>query len=87
MKYFKYIFLAIILTSLGQGFIWTKGGDKVIIPPQISDKLESVSYTPFKGFEKALKSNEEIAQDIGTIVIPIEPGSKQSNICLTKYSS
>lgn len=67
MKYFKFIFLAIILTSLGQGFIWTKGGDKVIIPPQISDKLESVSYTPFKGFEKALKSNEEIAQDMQTI--------------------
>jgi len=60
LKYFKYIFLAIILTSLGQAFIWTKGGDKIVIPPQIGDKLESLSYTPYKGFEKTLKSNEEV---------------------------
>ncbi len=67
MKYFKYIFLAILLTSLGQAFIWTKGGDKIVIPPQIGDKLESLSYTPYKGFEKNLKSNEEVAQDMATI--------------------
>jgi len=67
LKYFKYIFLAILLTSLGQAFIWTKGGDKIVIPPQIGDKLESLSYTPYKGFEKNLKSNEEVAQDMATI--------------------
>ena len=67
MKYFKYIFLAIILTSVVQVLIWTKGGDKIVVPPQISDKLESVSYTPYKGFEKALKSNEEIAADMKTV--------------------
>jgi len=67
LKYFKYIFLAIILTSLGQAFIWTKGGDKIVIPPQIGDKLESLSYTPYKGFEKTLKSNEEVAKDMVTI--------------------
>ncbi len=67
MKYFKYIFVAIILTSLAQVVIWTKGGDKVIIPPQIGDKLESVSYTPYKGFEKALKSDEEVASDMQAI--------------------
>jgi len=67
LKYFKYIFLAIVLTSLGQAFVWTKGGDKIIIPPQIGDKLESLSYTPYKGFEKQLKSNEEVAKDMVTI--------------------
>ena len=67
MKYFKYIFLAILLTSLVQAFIWTKGGDKVVIPPIISDKLQSVSYTPFKGFDKALKSDVEVASDMQTI--------------------
>jgi cellulose synthase/poly-beta-1,6-N-acetylglucosamine synthase-like glycosyltransferase/exo-beta-1,3-glucanase (GH17 family) len=56
-----------VLTSLGQAFVWTKGGDKIIIPPQIGDKLESLSYTPYKGFEKQLKSNEEVAKDMVTI--------------------
>lgn len=67
MKYFKYIFLAIILTSLGQAYVWINGGDKVVIPPQIGDKLESLSYTPYRGFEKQPKSNEEIAQDMATM--------------------
>ena len=67
MKYFKYIFLAIILTSLVQAYVWVKGGDKIIIPPQIGDKLESLSYTPFRGFEKQPKSHEEVASDMETI--------------------
>ncbi len=48
-------------------FLWTRGGDKFVISPQIGDKLESLSYTPFKGFEKALKSDDEIADDLSTI--------------------
>ncbi|MDD3342404.1 MAG: glycosyltransferase [Sulfurospirillaceae bacterium] len=67
MKYLKYILLAIFLSSLLQIFLWTRGGDKFVISPQIGDKLESLSYTPFKGFEKALKSDEEVADDLETI--------------------
>ena len=64
MKYLKYILLSIVLTSLLQIVIWTNDGDKIITSPQIGDKLESVSYTPFKGFEKALKSDEEVEADM-----------------------
>ena len=67
MKYLKYILLAIFLSSLIHVFLWTRGGDKFVISPQIGDKLESLSYTPFKGFEKALKSDDEVADDLETI--------------------
>ncbi|MDD2384775.1 MAG: glycosyltransferase [Sulfurospirillaceae bacterium] len=67
MKYLKYILLSIILSSLLHVFLWTRGGDKFVISPQIGDKLESLSYTPFKGFEKSLKSDDEVADDLETI--------------------
>lgn len=69
MKYFKYILLSIIITSLFQALIWVKGGDKIIISPQINGMLESLSYTPYKGFEKAPKSDEEIASDMKSIAL------------------
>ncbi|ASC94163.1 glycosyltransferase family 2 protein [Sulfurospirillum diekertiae] len=67
MKYFKYILLSIVVTSLIQILLWTRTGDQIVISPQIGEKLESLSYTPFKGFEKALKSDAEIAEDMKTI--------------------
>ena len=69
LKYFKYILLSIVITSLFQAFVWVKGGDKIIISPQIHGMLESLSYTPYKGFEKAPKSDEEIAADMQSIAI------------------
>ena len=69
LKYFKYILLSIIITSLFQALIWVKGGDKIIISPQINGMLESLSYTPYKGFEKAPKSDEEIASDMKSIAL------------------
>ena len=69
MKYFKYILLSLVVTSLLQIFIWTRTGDQIVISPQIGEKLESLSYTPFKGFEKALKSDQEIAEDMKTIAL------------------
>lgn len=69
LKYFKYILLSIVITSLFQAFVWVKGGDKIIISPQIHGMLESLSYTPYKGFEKAPKSDEEIANDMQSIAV------------------
>ncbi|MBN2833278.1 MAG: glycosyl transferase, partial [Campylobacterales bacterium] len=67
MKYFKYVLLSIIVTSLVHIFLWTRGGDKIVTSPQIGDKIESLSYTPYRGFEKAPKSDQEIAEDMKTI--------------------
>jgi cellulose synthase/poly-beta-1,6-N-acetylglucosamine synthase-like glycosyltransferase/exo-beta-1,3-glucanase (GH17 family) len=67
LKYFKYILLSIVVTSLFQIFFWSKGGDKIVTSPQIGDKIESLSYTPYKGFEKAPKSDQELAQDMKII--------------------
>lgn len=67
MKYFKYILLSILLTSLLQAFLWTRGGDKIVMSPQIGDKVDSLSYTPYKGFDKAPKSDQEIEQDMKII--------------------
>lgn len=47
--------------------LWIQTGDKVVLSPQIGDKLESLSYTPYKGFEKILKSDEEVEADMETI--------------------
>ena len=67
LKYFKYILLSIVLTSLLQVYLWTRSGDHIVTSPQIGDKLESLSYTPYRGFEKAPKSDQEIAADMQTI--------------------
>ena len=67
MKYFKYILLSLFITSLVQILLWTKSGDQIVTSPQIGDKLESLSYTPYRGFEKAPKSDAEIAEDMKTI--------------------
>lgn len=55
------------MTSLLQVFFWTRGGDKIVTSPQIGDKIESLSYTPYKGFEKAPKSDAEIEADMKII--------------------
>lgn len=67
MKYFKYILLSIVVTSLFQVLLWTRGGDKIVTSPQIGEKVDSLSYTPYKGFDKAPKSNQEIEQDMKII--------------------
>lgn len=67
MKYFKYIFLAIILTSLVQK---TPFGSRGAIKSSFLRKSEtnsSLFLTPFRGFEKQPKSHEEVASDMETI--------------------
>ncbi len=67
LKYFKYILLSIVLSSLLQIALWYRDGDKIVTSPQFAEKLESLSYTPYKGFEKNPKSDDEIALDMKTI--------------------
>jgi exo-beta-1,3-glucanase (GH17 family)/cellulose synthase/poly-beta-1,6-N-acetylglucosamine synthase-like glycosyltransferase len=60
----RYLFFALILAVLFQTFFWLVKDPEVVIVHHYDDRIESLSYAPFKGSTKTPLSRKEIAQDL-----------------------
>ena len=60
----RYIFFALSLTGLFLLFYWLTSSNYIKLNDNSFDKIQSVSYSPFKGFNRELLSDEDIKRDI-----------------------
>lgn len=60
----RYILLALIVAAFFQIFIWLNSSNKIVSPPDAGNVIRSLSYSPYKNFNKEPLSNEEIIRDL-----------------------
>lgn len=63
----RYIFFALSLTGLFLLFYWLTSSNYIKLNDNSFDKIQSVSYSPFKGFNRELLSDEDIKRDINIL--------------------
>ncbi|RXJ80781.1 glycosyltransferase family 2 protein [Arcobacter sp. F2176] len=66
----RYIILSIIIAILFQIFFWISHNNLVTLIESPSKKVQSLSYTPYYGYEKKVLSQEQIKNDL-KILSPI----------------
>ncbi|HRL08139.1 MAG TPA: glycosyl transferase, partial [Aliarcobacter sp.] len=60
----RYIILGLIMAGLFQVFFWLSRDNLVTLNENSFEKIESLSYSPFEGYDKNLLSSEQIAYDV-----------------------
>lgn len=60
----RYIFFSIVITGLLQVFFWMTHNNLVSLVEMPLEKIESLSYAPFSGYEKELLSTQQIKEDL-----------------------
>ncbi|AZL53912.1 glycosyltransferase [Aliarcobacter skirrowii] len=63
----RYIFFALSLTGLFLLFYWLTSSNYIKLNDNSFDKIQSVSYSPFKGFNREFLSDEDIKRDINIL--------------------
>lgn len=95
MKYIEYLIYGFLWATLLQVSYWLTSYNKVYEFPNVN-KIQSMSYTPYKGFDKVTKSDKEILKDLKLLEqystkirtysiedsLPILPIIKQTNLKL-----
>ena len=64
----RYIILGLILAGLFQVFFWITQDNRVTLKQDASERIESLSYSPYKGYDKKVLSPEQIEEDIGILL-------------------
>ena len=52
----RYIILGLILAGLFQVFFWITQDNRVTLKQDASERIESLSYSPYKGYDKKVLS-------------------------------
>lgn len=60
----RYIVFGLIMAGLFQVFFWLSRDNFISLNESSFDKIESLSYSPFEGYDKKMISDEKIASDI-----------------------
>jgi len=60
----RYIILALIMAGLFQIFLWLSRDNVVILKENSFDKIQSLSYSPFDGYDRKMLSAEQINYDV-----------------------
>ena len=64
----RYIILGLILAGLFQVFFWITQDNRVSLTQDASERIESLSYAPYQGYDKKVLSPEQIEEDIGILL-------------------
>jgi cellulose synthase/poly-beta-1,6-N-acetylglucosamine synthase-like glycosyltransferase/exo-beta-1,3-glucanase (GH17 family) len=64
----RYIILGLILAGLFQVFFWMTQDNSVTLKQNASEKFESLSYSPFEGYDKKVLSPEQIKKDVDILL-------------------
>ncbi|MFA7083518.1 MAG: glycosyltransferase family 2 protein [Arcobacteraceae bacterium] len=60
----RYIILGLILAGLFQVFYWITQDNRITLLQDSSEKIQSLSYSPYKGYEKKILSGKEVQNDL-----------------------
>ncbi|MFY9090024.1 glycosyltransferase family 2 protein [Arcobacter aquimarinus] len=63
----RYIILGLIMAGLFQVFFWITKDNRVSLVETLSEKIESLSYSPYKGYNKQVLSPSEIEDDVNML--------------------
>uniref|UniRef100_UPI0040483FD6 glycosyltransferase family 2 protein n=1 Tax=Aliarcobacter sp. TaxID=2321116 RepID=UPI0040483FD6 len=64
----RYIILGLIMAGLFQVFFWISQDNRVSLTQDSFEKIESLSYSPYEGYNKKLLSSEQIKEDINMLL-------------------
>ena len=64
----RYIILGLILAGLFQVFFWITQDNRISLKQDASERIESLSYSPYEGYGKKVLSPEQIAVDVGILL-------------------
>ncbi len=60
----RYIILGLILATFFQLFFWITQDHQVTLTQDSSDKIQSLSYSPYFGYEKKVLTSQRIQKDL-----------------------
>ena len=63
----RYIILGLIMAGLFQVFFWITQDNRVSLIETSFEKVESLSYSPFEGYDKKVLSPEQIEEDVSML--------------------
>ena len=64
----RYIILGLILAGLFQVFFWITQDNRISLKQDASERIESLSYSPYEGYDKKVLSPKQIEEDIGILL-------------------